>query len=651
MPPKMTSREDSPYRFQSQINKKSNGSPSRMRATSLTAFFLAVFAATSYYLAFPPVSRGVSTGIVIGEFRVRGPNGGSDEFVELYNLSSSPINIGGWKIRGSNNAGTIGDRLTITAGTILNAGCHYLVTNSSTSGGPYSGAVPGNQTYATGITDDGGIAVTLPDNTIVDQVGLSAGSAFKEGTPLASLGSSNLNRGYERKPGGASGSGTDTDNNATDFQLITPSDPQNLSSTCIGATTNPSGVGSASPGTVPAGGSSLLTVTVTPGTNPTSTGINVTGDLSPIGGSNTQQFFDNGTNGDVTPGDNVFSFQATIPLATSAGLKNLPVSITDAQARTGNTTIALNVSSASTNPSGAGSANPPAVSAGASTLLTVGVTPGTNPTSSGLVATGNLTSIGGSTTQQFFDDGTNGDVAAGDNTFTFLVTVALGTTTGVKTLPITITDAELRTGTTNISLTVNPPLVAIHDIQGSGNTSPLTGQVVATTGIVTGSRTNGFFLQTPDISVDADSNTSEGIFVFTGSAPPAAATIGNSVSVTGTVQEFKPSTDPNSPTATELGLSPVVTLLSSGNPLPVPITLTAADTNPAGPLEVLERFEGMRVHVDSLTVVAPTEGFVSEPNATSTSNGIFFGVITGVARPFREPGIERPDPPPAGSPA
>ncbi|MGH9787956.1 MAG: lamin tail domain-containing protein, partial [Candidatus Acidiferrales bacterium] len=136
-------------------------------------------------LLLPSLLSGVSTSVVISEFRVRGPNGGSDEFVEIYNLSSSPVTIGGWKIRGSNNAAFVSTRATITAGTVLNPGCHYLLTNSSTSGGPYSGSMPGNQTYGTGITDDGGIALTLPDDTVVDMVGMSAGSAFKEGTPLA----------------------------------------------------------------------------------------------------------------------------------------------------------------------------------------------------------------------------------------------------------------------------------------------------------------------------------------------------------------------------------------------------------------------------------------------------------------------------------
>ncbi|MGZ4888499.1 MAG: PxKF domain-containing protein, partial [Candidatus Angelobacter sp.] len=97
--------------------------------------------------------------------------------------------------------------------------------------------------------------------------------------------------------------------------------------------------------------------------------------------------------------------------------------------------------------------------------------------------------------------------------------------------------------------------------------------------------------------------------------------------------------------------SPSISLISSGNPLPTPVTLTAADTNPAGPIDQLEKYEGMRVHVDLLNVVGPTDGNVNEANATSTSNGIFFGVLPGVARPFREPGVQLPDPLPAGSPA
>jgi uncharacterized protein len=280
------------------------------------------------------------------DLRVRGPVSAADEFVELYNLSTSAVDISGWKVNGSNSSGTTSTRATVPASTTIGAGCFYLVANSTATTG-YSGTVPADLTYTTGITDDGGIGLLMADNTIVDAVGMSTGSAYKEGTPLASLGTSNLDRGYERRPGGAAGNGQDTDDNSADFQLITPSAPQNSSSPCIGGTspTNPTGVGAADPATVAPGGTSLLTVTVTPGTNPASTGIAVSADLSAIGGSATQSFFDDGTNGDVTAGDNVFSFSATISAATAPGAKSLPASISDAQSRTGSATISLTVAS------------------------------------------------------------------------------------------------------------------------------------------------------------------------------------------------------------------------------------------------------------------------------------------------------------------
>ena len=48
--------------------------------------------------------------------------------------------------------------------------------------------------------------------------------------------------------------------------------------------------------------------------------------------------------------------------------------------------------------------------------------------------------------------------------------------------------------------------------------------------------------------------------------------------------------------------------------------------------------------------MAPTRGTINEANATATSAGIFYGVITGVARPFREPGVQLPDTLPPSSP-
>ena len=108
-----------------------------------------------------------------------------------------------------------------------------------------------------------------------------------------------------------------------------------------GGSTVLSGTGLATPNTVAPGQTSLLTVSVTPGSNPPSTGIAVVTNLSTIGLSASQALFDNGTNGDVTPGDNVFSYLVTVPLGTTNGQRSFLSTITDAQARSAMTSINL----------------------------------------------------------------------------------------------------------------------------------------------------------------------------------------------------------------------------------------------------------------------------------------------------------------------
>ena len=85
-----------------------------------------------------------------------------------------------------------------------------------------------------------------------------------------------------------------------------------------------------------------------------------------------------------------------------------------------------------------------------------------------------------------------------------------------------------------------PTPARIYEIQGGGAASPLAGQVVTTTGVVTALKRNGFFLQSPDGETDGDERTSEGLFVFTSTTPPATAARGALVRVSGTVTEFRP---------------------------------------------------------------------------------------------------------------
>ncbi|MEP7147853.1 MAG: DNA/RNA non-specific endonuclease [Acidobacteriota bacterium] len=107
--------------------------------------------------------------------------------------------------------------------------------------------------------------------------------------------------------------------------------------------------------------------------------------------------------------------------------------------------------------SGSGLATPNQVAPGATSLLTVSVTPGSNPPSTGIAVVTDLTTIGLSATQALFDDGTNGDMTAGDNVFSYLLTVPLNATNGQRSFFSTITDAQARSANTSITLAITAP--------------------------------------------------------------------------------------------------------------------------------------------------------------------------------------------------
>ncbi|MFE0652086.1 endonuclease/exonuclease/phosphatase family protein [Streptomyces sp. NPDC059534] len=117
--------------------------------------------------------------------------------------------------------------------------------------------------------------------------------------------------------------------------------------------------------------------------------------------------------------------------------------------------------------------------------------------------------------------------------------------------------------------------VRVHDIQGTTRVSPLVGkQVTGVTGIVTGVRTygsRGFWIQDPE--ADENPATSEGVFVFTSSVPTVA--VGDAVSLNGTVTEYVPGgLNSGNQSLTQIS-KPVVTVVSKGNPVPAPVTVSA----------------------------------------------------------------------------
>jgi predicted extracellular nuclease len=167
------------------------------------------------------------------------------------------------------------------------------------------------------------------------------------------------------------------------------------------------------------------------------------------------------------------------------------------------------------------------------------------------------------------------------------------------------------------------PLKAVHEIQGASHLSPLAAARVRTRGIVTAERSNGYWIQDPN--PDADEATSEGLFVFTDSAP--AVNVGDEVEVTGTVTEFRPGgASSGNLTITEI-TSPSTVVNSSGNALPPPVVIGAGGRVPpqavieddaSGNVETsgvfdpatdgidfYESLEGMRVQVNDALVVGP----------------------------------------------
>ncbi len=178
-------------------------------------------------------------------------------------------------------------------------------------------------------------------------------------------------------------------------------------------------------------------------------------------------------------------------------------------------------------------------------------------------------------------------------------------------------------GAENTSLPKDPgKLLAIYQIQGAGHTSPHLNVKAQTSGIVTAVATNGFYLQDP--TGDGDDSTSDGIFVFTRSAP--GVNVGDSVTVTGTVAEYTPggeSTDNLS--VTQISSSPTITVMSSDNSLPPPIMVGAAGRQPptqiidddsltlfdpaSDGIDFYESLECMRVTIAVAQAVAPTSRY------------------------------------------
>ncbi|MFJ8610679.1 lamin tail domain-containing protein [Streptomyces sp. NPDC093675] len=196
------------------------------------------------------------------------------------------------------------------------------------------------------------------------------------------------------------------------------------------------------------------------------------------------------------------------------------------------------------------------------------------------------------------------------------------------------------------STTPVPGDLRIHDIQGTSRISPQNGKSVADVpGVVTGVRSTGskgYWIQDPE--PDGNAATSEGIFVYTGSATPLVK-IGDSVLVSGKVSEYYPGgKSSGTQSVTEL-TGPTAVTLSSGDALPDAQVIDSAtlpdayapqaqgasieslELNPGTyALDWLEAHEGMRVQIGDSRVVGATNTYgetwiTTKPDQNPTPRG------------------------------
>jgi RHS repeat-associated protein len=175
-----------------------------------------------------PEPQSGNPSLIISEFRLRGPNGPADEFIEFYNNSNSKITVStsdtssGWALVSSDAPSTA--KFVIPNGTEIPARGHYLAAGSAYN---LQGTANADQTFSTEILDNSGIALFQSANSAnwtqaneLDAVGFTSvsDSLFREGAGLTPL--SVVNAQYSLIRNQLNYTPQETNDNASDFMVV-----------------------------------------------------------------------------------------------------------------------------------------------------------------------------------------------------------------------------------------------------------------------------------------------------------------------------------------------------------------------------------------------------------------------------------------------
>ena len=188
-----------------------------MVLSNLPTSFTTVFATTADH-------------VVISEAYGGGGNSGAqykNDFIELYNPTTSDVDISGWTVQYASATGTFNNSFTIVSGTIK-AGGYYLIKAAAGTGGTLELPAP-DETCSFAMGGSGfKVQIVKPDTTVVDLVGAGSTANGYEGTKPAPAPSNTNSVQRKDNDGSQSGitNGYDTDNNGDDYYASIPT-PRN----------------------------------------------------------------------------------------------------------------------------------------------------------------------------------------------------------------------------------------------------------------------------------------------------------------------------------------------------------------------------------------------------------------------------------------